>query len=71
MLPRDAPRLSEWLTASDVADALGVSRQTVNTMINGGEFETLHTVGLAVRPLYLVRREEVLAIARTRNFRRR
>lgn len=57
--PEDAPRLQEWLTATEVSDVLGVSRQTVNQMIKNGEFSTLHLIGLESKPQYLVHADEV------------
>lgn len=66
--PEDAPRLAEWLTASEVADSFGVSRQTVNQMIQTGEFDTLHVIGPATRPQYIVRRAEVQNLKSERHF---
>ncbi|MDO9495002.1 MAG: helix-turn-helix domain-containing protein [Nocardioides sp.] len=57
--PADAPRLAEWMTPSEAADSLGVSRQTVNSMIQIGEFATLHKIGPESRPQYLIERREV------------
>lgn len=69
--PADAPRLAGWLTATEVADIFGVSRQTVNLMITGGEFLTLHIIGPATRPQYVVRSDEVRRIKATRTFQQR
>lgn len=66
--PADAPRLVEWVTPSEVAELFGVSRQTVNTMVQGGEFASLHLIGPATRPQYVMRRDEVEAIHETRTF---
>lgn len=66
--PADAPRLAGWVTPTEAAEALGVSRQTVNQMIQGGEFETLHVIGPDTRPQYVVRRDEVERIKATRRF---
>lgn len=53
-----APTLAEWMTGTQVADALGVSRQHVNRMFNRGEFKTLHKLG--DRPVLVVSTPEVL-----------
>jgi len=52
-----APILKEWMTGSEVADALGISRQHVNRMFNRGEFTTLHRLG--DRPILVVQTTEV------------
>lgn len=65
--PADAPRL-EWMTASEVAIALGLSRQAVNDMIKKGDFATLHLVGPESRPQYVIARSEVDRIKSTRTF---
>jgi hypothetical protein len=64
----EAPRLAGWATATEVATALGVSRQTVNLMIKEGEFETLHVIGADSKPQYVVRRDEVTRITASRVF---
>lgn len=64
MKVEEAPRLTEWLTATEVAEALDVSRQTVNRLINSGAFETLHLLG--ERPIYVVRAKEVEEMRRAR-----
>lgn len=66
--PEDAPRLEEWMTATEAAAAFGVSRTTVNEMITAGEFETLHVFGPASRPQYIVRRAEVENLQSVRTF---
>ncbi|WP_457209023.1 helix-turn-helix domain-containing protein [Nocardioides sp. P5_C9_2] len=71
MKPHDAPRLNEWLTASETAEQFNVSRQTVNQMIKAGEFSTLHKIGPATRPQYVIGRDEVEQMRATRAFPRR
>ncbi|WP_425475631.1 helix-turn-helix domain-containing protein [Nocardioides tweenelious] len=66
--PDEAPRLAEWLTATEVADLFGVSRQTVNQMIASGEFQSLHVIGPRSRPQYLVRRSEAEILKNQREF---
>lgn len=66
--PEDAPTLEKWLTATEVADRLGVSRQSVNRMIQGGAFKTLHLLG--ERPIYVVKTAEVEEHASKRAARR-
>jgi predicted site-specific integrase-resolvase len=54
---RLVPVLEGWLTAVEVAEVLGISRQSVARMMTEGVFRTLRQVG--DRPLYVVRVEEV------------
>jgi excisionase family DNA binding protein len=55
MPPADFPRLEGWMTATEVAARLHLSRQQVNKMINSGFFSSVHTLG----SLYLVKTAEV------------
>lgn len=55
--PDEAPTLSQWVTATDVAAELGTSRQVVNKMIKRGDFKSLHLLGK--RPIYVVKRSEL------------
>lgn len=57
--PENAPWLEDYYVASQVADALKVTRQTVNQMIHAGKFSTLTLVGKESRPQYLVQKAEV------------
>ena len=67
--PMQAPRLKGWMTATEIAIELGVSRQTVNQMLWDGEFKTLHRVGPdSARPMYVVKTSEFEKIKATRNF---
>lgn len=55
MPPANFPRLEGWLTATEVAERLHLSRQQINKMINKGQFSSTHVVGTH----YLIRAEEV------------
>ena len=68
MKPEEAPRLSEWVTTTEVAAIFGVSRETVNQMVKAGEFATLHLIGPQTRPQYVIRRDEVEDIKTSRVF---
>lgn len=57
MKPDQAPRLTEWMTCTEIATAFDVSRQTINRMVTDGEFKTLRLLG--ERPIYVIRRSEV------------
>jgi predicted DNA-binding transcriptional regulator AlpA len=59
-----APRLDEWMTASQIAESLGITRQSVNRMMNEGRFKTLHRLG--ERPIFIVSRAEIEAMAASR-----
>lgn len=54
MKPDEAPRLQGWTTATEIADELGVSRQTVNQMFWNDEFKTLTRIGSDTRKPYFV-----------------
>lgn len=58
------PALEGWLSAVEVARAVGLSRQSVARMMADGVFRTLRSVG--ERPLYIVREEEVNALQELR-----
>lgn len=62
MPPADFPRLEGWMTATEVAQKLNLSRQQINKLINGGFFTTVHTLG----SLYLVESREVEEAVRKR-----
>lgn len=69
MKPANAPRLAQWMNASEIAEALGISRQTVNQMIRGGDFKSLHLSGLEGRKgQYMVKRSEVEKMKGSREF---
>lgn len=69
MKPSDAPRLPGWTTATEIAEELGISRQTVNQMFWNGEFKTLHRVGSDTRkPMFVVKTSEFNKVKSTRVF---
>jgi hypothetical protein len=55
--PAQAPTVKTWMTATDAASELGVSRQYFNKMVQRGDFESLHKLG--AKPIYVVQRCEV------------
>lgn len=69
MKPEDAPRLDEWMNATEIAIALGISRQTVSQMIHSGDFKTLHRSGSSkTKPNYMAKTSEVQALKESRSF---
>lgn len=54
----DVPPLREWVTATQIADFLDISRQSVNRMLQTGKFKTLHAIGER-RPIFVVKRVEM------------
>jgi excisionase family DNA binding protein len=48
------PKLRGWLTVTEVAGMLNLSRQTVHKMIIAGNFTTVNYVGSADKPVYLI-----------------
>ncbi len=57
------PPLTDWMTASQIATAIGKSRQTVNRLISTGEFLSTRTLGDGERPGYVVSPVEVRGYA--------
>jgi hypothetical protein len=70
MKPSDAPRLEGWTTATEIADELGISRQTVNQMFWNDEFKTLRRVGPpdTKRPMFVVKTAEFNKVRASRHF---
>lgn len=67
--PADAPRLKGWMVASEVASALGISRQTVNQLIHAGEFDSLTLFGGSeAKPQFMVKESEVEKMKQNRSF---
>lgn len=66
MNPENAPHLEEWMNATEVAEFLGLSRQSVSVMMQREQFKTLHTFGTAKKPQLVVRRSEVEAFKEAR-----
>lgn len=58
------------MTPTEAADLLGVSRQTVNQLIQTGKFKSLHVIGPGSRPQYVLSRGEVEVMGKERVFRR-
>ena len=55
--PETAAPLKGWLTTTDAALRLGISRQMVNRMVHAGQFATLQTIG--DKPLFIVQVKEI------------
>lgn len=66
MTPETAPRLETWVTVTQAAEILGLSRQTVNHMVHDGVFESLHLFGSPTRPQHVLDRYEVEELATSR-----
>jgi predicted DNA-binding protein (UPF0251 family) len=58
----EIPVLEGWLTASQAAEILGVTRQAVNQKIRAGLFKTAGVVG-GDNPVYLIKEREVEKVA--------
>jgi len=48
------PKLRSWLTVTEVAGILNVSRQAVHKMISEGSFSTVHYLGGIEKPIYVI-----------------
>lgn len=48
------PKLRGWLTVTEVAGVMNISRQAVHKMIADGAFTTVNYVGSAEKPIYLI-----------------
>ena len=55
--PENAEPLKGWLTTTDAAARLKISRQMVNRMVHNGAFKTLQTIG--DKPLFIVKEQEI------------
>lgn len=61
-MPNDSfPVLPGWMTATDAAEELGLSRQSINRMISAGVFKTAHTIGKR-HPIFVLTDKEVIFI---------
>ena len=58
------PVLEEWISLTEAAEILGLSRQYVNKRATNGDYATLHRLGNS--PALVVQREEIENIARRR-----
>lgn len=58
----DLPKADDWITFSDAAALLSLSRQNVHVMAQNNKFSTLARLG-DVQPVYVVKRSEVQAMA--------
>lgn len=65
--PSEAPELEGWVTASDAADIMGMSRQAFNRKLHRGDFRTLKMLGS--KPIYVLKRTEVEKAAEERRAR--
>lgn len=53
----DIPVLQEWISLTEAAEILGLSRQYVNKKASLGTYKTLHRLGNS--PSLVVRRKEI------------
>ncbi len=57
----DLPQVGDWITLSEAASLLRLSRQNVHVMAQNNKFITLAKLGEAL-PVYVVERSEALQI---------
>ena len=61
------PMLLEWMTVSQAAAELGLSRQAVNKMIDQRKFKSVRTLSAeGTRPMYVIRSSEIKGMSRQR-----
>lgn len=48
------PKLRGWLTVTEVATVLNISRQAVHKMIADGSFSSVHYLGGSDKPIYVI-----------------
>jgi hypothetical protein len=68
-LPKNYPKLEGWLTVTETALQLKVSRQACHKMITEGVFKSVHTVGNGMKPIYVVTSDEVAHVKASRSVR--
>lgn len=56
------PELREWMNPTQIGEELGITRQSANRMIRGGDFKTVHVIG----SYYVVKRWEVERLKKKR-----
>ncbi len=54
-LSAEAPRLADWITLTEAAEKLGVTKQAVHRMVAKTQLHTLHKIGS--RPVYISLRD--------------
>lgn len=54
----EVPKLEGWVTISEAAEILGISRQAVHKMVNSGKFRSARKIGSS-KPVFVVRAAEV------------
>jgi excisionase family DNA binding protein len=59
---REVPRIGDYITITEAADILAVTRQHIYKLAAGGEFSTVRRVGREDRPLFLISEAEVNTI---------
>jgi predicted DNA-binding protein (UPF0251 family) len=65
-MPEEAPALAGWVTCTQAAEMLGITRQSVNKAVNAGEFKTLHRLG--ERPIFVIKTNEVSDLVNSGRF---
>lgn len=55
----DIPPLDGWVTASQAATALDITRQALHKKIRAGDFTTVRRLGDASKPFYIIREVEI------------
>lgn len=63
-LYEDAPVLEGWITLTDAAELLGISKQAVHKMVTSHKITTLHKIGR--KPLYIMREAEITRLRELR-----
>ena len=61
----DIPVLMKWISLTEAAEILAMSRQYVNKKAAEGDYKSLHRVGNS--PSFVVQREEIEKIKKLRN----
>lgn len=56
------PKLEGWLTVTESAMLLKVSRQACHKMIAEGVFSSVHVIGNGIKPIYVIDAAEVASV---------
>jgi hypothetical protein len=63
---RNYPKLEGWVTVTEAAEWLKISRQACHKLMDDGVFKNIHRLGNGVKPIYVIPIEEVERVRKSR-----